>query len=233
MFDVGVPQSPPASDDGGAGAQPQGAVTFPAPSHPVSAFRIYAEPWMLQKFRLAVCPASLEPKPQRSPYTRMQILMLVCDVTGYTTGDIRGPHRGANLAWARCMFYWLARKFTMSSTPQIARTVWRKDHTTSMSGYRKVEKAAWTVKPDDVTDPRAWAEALWQLSPQRQPPLKRMPVNRSRPAMYDGIIWTLYTQGRGTRSIARFLKMPKSTVRGRIQRLRVLHSQKNADARAA
>lgn len=67
------------------------------------------------------------------------------------TRDLKGPYRTANIAYARHIAFYLARKLTSRSLPEIGRKFNGRDHTTVLHGIRKIErlvKSDWTVAYD-------------------------------------------------------------------------------------
>lgn len=52
--------------------------------------------------------------------------------------DLISPHRAMHLTEARQIFYWLARKYTPKSYPEIGRFM-RRDHATVMHGVNKID----------------------------------------------------------------------------------------------
>jgi hypothetical protein len=187
---------------------------------------------MLQSFRQTVGEREVT---QLSPFSRIEILSLTSRVTGLTLGELRGPRRGANVAFARCLYYWLARRFTTASLVRIAKTCWRSDHTTVISGFEKIEAIAWSVMPADATSPEAWARAIWSRAPFRM--LRQRPTKRVGPVKpFDLMIWEEYLAGGSHNGIARRLGLPRTTVRHRIERMKIRHAlggQNPSDARAA
>lgn len=75
------------------------------------------------------------------------IIQVVSEVSKVSVRDIIGPWRWQGYMIPRLSVYWIARNFTLQSYPQIARSVGRRDHTTIMSGVRRVEKYTRIYRP--------------------------------------------------------------------------------------
>lgn len=199
----------------------------PAPSS-LALFRAYAEPWMQTQFRQVV-GQRLTP---RSPYTRRYLIEVVCDVTGVSREDLLGPSRVYDIATARQLYYWLARRFTNCSLMTVAQGIDRCDHSTVFKALKHMEAVAATVTPDRVTDPVSWAEALWDARP--------MPKARPKQITFsvrDRCIWDDHKAGRTQRGIATKYGLARSTISRKIARLskwaHLLDGQNPSDARAA
>ena len=54
--------------------------------------------------------------------------------------DIVGPYRAEGYLIPRRCVYWIARHYTLQSYPQIGAAIGRRDHTTIISGVRRVNK---------------------------------------------------------------------------------------------
>lgn len=76
------------------------------------------------------------------PVTLDDIRRVVCCVTKTDKIDFMSHRRSRKASEARHVFIWIARKYTERSFPQIARYVGRKDHTTAMHGYDRIN-AQW------------------------------------------------------------------------------------------
>ena len=75
------------------------------------------------------------------------IIQAVSQVSKVPVRDILGPWRWQGYMIPRLSVYWIARNFTLQSYPQIARAVGKRDHTTIMSGVRRVEKYTRVYRP--------------------------------------------------------------------------------------
>lgn len=73
-------------------------------------------------------------------YPVKQILAVVCDLSGYTKGQLISDRRTAGLVQARQCAYWLTRHHTHLSLPRIGDYLGGKDHTTILYGCRRVER---------------------------------------------------------------------------------------------
>lgn len=67
------------------------------------------------------------------------IKRIVAHATGVTVLDIDSRRRTAGVVFPRHVAMYLARHMTEASYPEIGRKFGRRDHTTVMSGVRKVE----------------------------------------------------------------------------------------------
>ncbi len=75
------------------------------------------------------------------------IIKVVSLVSKIPAREIVGrSHRQGYMIPRQCV-YWIARNFTLQSFPQIARAVGKRDHTTIMSGVRRVEKYTRKYRP--------------------------------------------------------------------------------------
>lgn len=80
-----------------------------------------------------------------------KIIFAVGQYFNIPTRDLKGPYRTANIAHARQVAFFLARKLTSRSLPEIGRQFNGRDHTTVLHGIRKIErlvKSDWTVAYD-------------------------------------------------------------------------------------
>lgn len=80
------------------------------------------------------------------PVSLDAIMKAVIAATGVSAIDIRSVRRQENIVKARHLFFWLARKYTMKSFPQIGRSV-NKDHSTCQNGCRVVSRnlSVWRI----------------------------------------------------------------------------------------
>ena len=67
-----------------------------------------------------------------------QIQKVICLKYQVTPADLNAPGRKQNVAWARQVGYWAARKLTTGSTPEIGVLFGNRDHTTVLVGSRRV-----------------------------------------------------------------------------------------------
>jgi chromosomal replication initiator protein len=86
----------------------------------------------------AICSlADLPPKPDP---TLAAILHKVCEICHVPYVDVRSPRRAVAAVHARHIFYWLARKHTSKSFPQIGIAIGGKDHSSIIHGIHKVRR---------------------------------------------------------------------------------------------
>lgn len=76
--------------------------------------------------------------PKRTEPSMAQIMAAVSDVTGIPTNEFRSPRRNRPVAHSRQLFFYLCKKFTSRSLPQIGHYAGKKDHSTVMHGIRRV-----------------------------------------------------------------------------------------------
>ena len=69
-----------------------------------------------------------------------QILIAVSEVWGVSVEEIIERDRHKTVSEARCVVYWLARKTTRLSYPEIGRAVGNRDHTTILAGAVMIER---------------------------------------------------------------------------------------------
>lgn len=106
----------------------------------------------------------------RQRTTIRSLAEVVSTVSGVPASDIVGPRHTAAFSKARQVVSWLARRYTNSSSPVIARYTGRKDHTTALHSIARVDLAireAGIAAPAADT-PEAWAAVLWD---SQWPPL--------------------------------------------------------------
>lgn len=99
------------------------------------------------------------------PRPALTIEMIAWEVSAYTgikMADMKGSRRTANVVLARHMAWWLCRELTERSYPQIAMKFGGRDHTTIISGKRRIDKQrlidsrlsdALSALKDKLTDP--------------------------------------------------------------------------------
>ena len=66
-------------------------------------------------------------------------LKVVEEAFGVTRGDLLSARRGREVARPRQVAYWLAKKVTLHSLPEIGRAIGGRDHTTIMAGVKRVD----------------------------------------------------------------------------------------------
>lgn len=74
-----------------------------------------------------------------------EIIEVVCDYYGLTKNQVTGPHK--SFANRRLVVYFLARKLTRLTLPQIGRHLGDRDHSTILKGALRVAKLS---KVDEV-----------------------------------------------------------------------------------
>ena len=77
---------------------------------------------------------------ERRPPKLETIKDVVAKHYGLTKADLESPNRRQLLARARQVAMYLSRELTNCSYPQIAYVFGKRDHTTILYGYRKIEK---------------------------------------------------------------------------------------------
>lgn len=75
----------------------------------------------------------------RHPPSLRFIVACVCDHTGVASNEFISQRRMAKIVLARQMYYWVARKLTAGSYPQIAKMAGNRDHSTALYGVAKVQ----------------------------------------------------------------------------------------------
>lgn len=68
------------------------------------------------------------------------IARVCCAVWNITREEFNSPRRSVHIVAARQVFYWLARRYTSHSLPQIGNFCGRKDHSTVLHGVNKVDE---------------------------------------------------------------------------------------------
>jgi chromosomal replication initiation ATPase DnaA len=69
------------------------------------------------------------------------VLSRVAIARGTSVSRIRGPHTQKSIARIRHECMWLLRALLHMSYPEIAKALWRKDHTTAWEAVRNVQRA--------------------------------------------------------------------------------------------
>ena len=69
-----------------------------------------------------------------------RIINLVSSIEGLTCGEITSERRLAKIVLARQIGFYLAKKFTNKSFPEIGRRFGGRDHTTVMHGIKKITR---------------------------------------------------------------------------------------------
>lgn len=85
-------------------------------------------------------PAFAWPPCSRRAPTMREIIAAVSFVTGISVNDIVSCRRFKPITHARMLCYYLARKHTTLSYPQIGKVVGNRDHSTVMNGEQRVLK---------------------------------------------------------------------------------------------
>lgn len=75
----------------------------------------------------------------RQKVSLAQIQIRVCQRFNMTIFELVSHRRAREVAWPRMIAYWLSRRLTTASMPQIA-TQYAKDHSTIVYGCRRVEE---------------------------------------------------------------------------------------------
>lgn len=76
-----------------------------------------------------------------------RVLDVVAEAYGMTRHDLVGAGRTKPVVEPRHAAMWLARKLTNHSLPAIGRAIGRRDHTTVLSGIRRIQARA-STNPD-------------------------------------------------------------------------------------
>jgi hypothetical protein len=127
-----------------------GCVPSPAPKvvrqkaiEPIDPEPFYSQMW----FYDLICPGKIE----KEPLTVLQIRDAVCKYFSIFPNEVESSRRQGALVYPRQIAFYLARRHTPYSYPQIGRRFGNRDHTTIMHGCRRIEermKADWTVAYD-------------------------------------------------------------------------------------
>jgi chromosomal replication initiation ATPase DnaA len=97
------------------------------------------------------------------------IVAHVCSMLRVNKTAIMGQRKTADIAWARHVCFWLTRKLTSGSYPEIADYFQRKDHVTIMHGVRRVDNVrdtrpnSWETR--DTTNLRNLLQKLFTPEP--------------------------------------------------------------------
>jgi len=82
------------------------------------------------------------------PVKLHDVLRAVESVTRIGMLDLKGPYRRGGIARARHIYYWVARRRTGKSFPQIGYYCGGRDHSTVMHGVDKVEGNRVAFEPE-------------------------------------------------------------------------------------
>lgn len=85
---------------------------------------------------------------------------LVCLASGNSHIALCSARRDAAIVRPRQIYFWLARRFSTSSLPQVGRTVGNRDHTTVLHGANRVEEIVRDIEPPAEDTPAAWVKLL-------------------------------------------------------------------------
>jgi chromosomal replication initiator protein len=69
-----------------------------------------------------------------------EIVKIVCAKLGVKIADIKSLRKNKNIAFARQIAMYLARKLTPASFPDIGEKIGKRDHSTVIYAYNKIEK---------------------------------------------------------------------------------------------
>lgn len=89
--------------------------------------------------RRSVIVGRVEPEDLEVRPAMRDIIEFVADRYGFTTNDIKSHRRTRDVAWARMIGYALCKRLTLHSLPEIARRFGGRDHSSILSGIRRVE----------------------------------------------------------------------------------------------
>jgi hypothetical protein len=99
-------------------------------------------------------------------WTGHEVLILVGAQAGITAETLKSDTRVVEVCQPRQAFFWLARRFTSLSLPQIGQLAGGRDHTTALHGVRRVDRVVALLGEPDEDTPGAWAKHLlsraWQ-----------------------------------------------------------------------
>jgi hypothetical protein len=84
------------------------------------------------------CENTVLPKPKHPKVSEIQVV--VAEFYGVTVDDMLSARRTANVMRPRQVAYYLSKTMTLRSLPDIGRRFNDRDHTTILSGFRKIER---------------------------------------------------------------------------------------------
>lgn len=93
-------------------------------------------------------------------FTGRACIRLVSYMTGVSMVDLCSHRRSRRLIEARQIYYWMARRFTLLSFPQIARICGDRDHTTALHGCRIVDRNVAAAGVELSDDPVVMCQRL-------------------------------------------------------------------------
>jgi chromosomal replication initiator protein len=96
---------------------------------------------------IVVRQAAIPSQPEKTLTLRM-IKETVAGVTRASIHDLDGPYRRADLARARMIYYWVARRLTSKGMPLIGHYCGGRDHSTVSYGFLRVERDRLAFEPE-------------------------------------------------------------------------------------
>ena len=107
---------------------------------------------------ISECISEIDEGPRRP--TIQEIKKSVCQHFDITFADIESRRRDAKIVRPRQIVYYLCRRLTSRSLPEIARRLGHRDHTTALSGIKRIESL--------IVHDQALAKAVSTLEAQFQ-----------------------------------------------------------------
>lgn len=95
------------------------------------------------------------------PLTGRLLLRMVCAATDISINDVCSSRRTKIHVRARHLYFWIARKFTGLSLPQIGMISGGRDHTTVLHGCRRVDRLIQAENVEVIDDPMVMIHRLW------------------------------------------------------------------------
>jgi hypothetical protein len=152
---------PPALRSNGRPKTPLVNIALVRPTVKAPARKPWSQPQVDDKGFIP--PKALRPQDFEEPsaFPMRRLLALVSGVSWIRQADILSARRQANTVKARQIVFWLAKKFTGLSFPQISRRIGDRDHTTVLYGVRRVQSVIDRLNIEVTECPVEMAERLW------------------------------------------------------------------------
>lgn len=90
--------------------------------------------------KLCRCPTCDQLVPQGKETRVADVIQMISETTKISPQDIIGPSRFSPIVRARLAVYFLSRRMTRKSYPQIGRAIGNRDHSTIQAGVKRARK---------------------------------------------------------------------------------------------
>lgn len=126
------------------------------------AAKAWAKPEVEQIGFIAPQPVRPEDYEKRAFEALRRLTRIVSDTSGLPRASIVSERRSLDLVKARQIIFWLARRYTPLSLPQIGRQIGGRHHATVLHGVRRVQEAVEYRGVEFVDCEAVMASRLWE-----------------------------------------------------------------------